>query len=129
MISLSLSLYVVHLNTIHPTVNSTTTSPAAELSCDMAGYVPPQSSLRWYRNGVLLTNSGRYSIVYRNGLRIAQKDGSNGTSRSILGVLVISPPMVQDSGQYQCRVEGYHHLTRSVRLTVKNGELREREIK
>ncbi|XP_019852931.1 PREDICTED: mitogen-activated protein kinase kinase kinase 5-like isoform X1 [Amphimedon queenslandica] len=111
---------LVHLNTVHPTVNATTSSPAAELSCDMAGYVPPQSSLHWYRNGTRLTNTGRYSIVYRDGWRRAQKESKDGTSSSVLGVLVISSPTVQDSGQYQCRIEGYCHLTRSVQLTVKN---------
>lgn len=112
----------VHLNA-NDSITSTTTSPTTELYCDMAGYVPPQSRLRWYRDGTLLENNQKYTTVYRDGQRKAQRDQERGSiSSSILGVLVIMSPSVEDSGLYECKIDGYRDMSRSVSLTVKQGE-------
>ena len=91
---------------------------STELTCEMAGYVPPNTSFRWYRNNRLLENNTKYTTIYRSGTRHAQQGGMNITD-SVVTVLIITSLQANDSGMYECRVEDYQHATGRVSLTVK----------
>ena len=93
-----------------------TNATSVELNCDMAGYVPPNTHLRWYRNNSLIEDTNRYSTVYRPGRYRAQK-GRNATSNSVLSVLIIKSPTLNDTGVYECRIADYN-LTGTVYLNV-----------
>ena len=93
-----------------------TNATSVELNCDMAGYVPSNTHLRWYRNNSLIEDTNRYSTVYRPGRYRAQK-GRNATSNSVLSVLIIKSPTLNDTGVYECRIADYN-LTGTVYLNV-----------
>ena len=88
---------------------------SVELSCDMAGYVPPVSDLQWFRNDEVIQNSSNYTVLYRDGSRPSQ--GVSGLGPSVLSVLVITEPGAEDSGEYQCRTVSLG-LSESVQLIV-----------
>ena len=109
--------YTVQLNVSESslTVNSNVTS--VQLSCDMAGYIPPSSHLQWYRNGSMLQNNSDYTILYRNGNRNALLPGALEPGPSVVSVLVITDPQVQDTGEYQCVIVSLN-ISDTVQLTV-----------
>ena len=82
----------------------------------MAGYVPPVSDLQWFRNDEVIQNSSNYTVLYRDGSRHSQRPVS-GLGPSVLSVLVITEPGVEDSGEYQCRIVSLG-LSESVQLMV-----------
>ena len=84
----------------------------------MAGYVPPNTSFRWYHNNQLIENNSKYTTIYRSGTRHAQQGGTNITD-SVVAVLIIKSPQASDSGIYECRVEDYQNATGRVSLIVK----------
>ena len=104
-----------HLNASDPVTVFDNVS-SVELSCDMAGYVPPVSDLQWFRDGVMIQNSSNYTVLYRDGSRHSLRPVS-GQSPSVLSVLIITEPAVEDSGECQCRIVSLG-LTESVQLMV-----------
>ena len=105
----------LNVNEWSVTVNSNVSS--VQLSCDMAGYIPPSSHLQWYRNGSILQNNSEYTILYRNGNRNAQLPGASVAGPSVVSVLVITDPQVQDTGEYQCVIVSLN-ISDTVQLTV-----------
>ena len=97
------------------TVNSSVSS--VQLSCDMAGYIPPSSDLQWFRNGSMLQNNSDYTILYRNGNRNALSPGASGAGQSVVSVLVIADPQVHDTGEYQCVIVSLN-ISDTIQLTV-----------
>ena len=95
-------VYTASLNVGQFSVMIYSVASSVQLSCDMAGYVPVQSDLQWYRNGMMLQNSTKYTILYQGGNRSAVLP--SGPGASILSVLVINNPHVEDSGEYECRI-------------------------
>ena len=92
----------------------------AELTCEMSGYAPPNSLLKWYRGNTMLYGDEKYSVVYRdNPNSSSQIQRGSGLESSVLGVLVVSDPVEEDSGTYHCRIEGYN-LEAEVQLQVKS---------
>ena len=83
----------------------------------MAGFVPPISDLQWFRNGMMLQNTSDYTILNEGGSRSALLPGSTQIGSSVLTVLMISEPQVEDSGEYQCRIVSLD-MSESVQLTV-----------
>ena len=77
-------------------------TPSVQLSCDMAGHVPPASDLQWFNNSITdaIQRGIKYSILYLNGTRIAQSPGYSNIGPSIL---TIKNPRIQDSREYQCK--------------------------
>lgn len=92
----------------------------AELTCEMSGYAPPNSLLNWYHGDVLLFNDSKYTVLYRD-----NPDSSSfiirgsGQENSILGVLVVSDPVEEDTGTYHCRI-GEYDLEAEVQLQVQS---------
>ena len=111
------SVFVVHLDPSSSAVSIYNNVTAAELICDMAGYIPDGSALQWYRDNLLLQASSKYSFHMRDGSRLASKGLR---TSSIEGVLTISQPSTSDGGEYKCEMLG-HNLARTVRLTVRQG--------
>ena len=107
--------FIVHLIPGN-SINTYTNATSVELNCDMAGYVPPDSYLRWYHNNNLIEDTYKYSTIYRPGRYRAQK-GGNTTSKSVLSTLIIRSPTLNDTGKYECRVHDYN-LTATVQLNV-----------
>ena len=95
-------VYTASLNVGQFSVMVYSVASSVQLSCDMAGYVPGQSNLQWYRNGMMLQNSTKYTILYQGGNRSAVLP--SGPGASILSVLVINNPHVEDSGEYESRI-------------------------
>ena len=107
--------FIVHLIPGN-SINTYTNATSVELNCDMAGYVPPDSYLRWYHNNNLIEDTYKYSTIYRPGRYRAQKKG-NTTSESVLSILIIRSPTLNDTGKYECRVHDYN-LTATVQLSL-----------
>ena len=107
--------FIVHLIPGN-SINTYTNATSVELNCDMAGYVPPDSYLRWYHNNNLIEDTYKYSTIYKPGRYRAQK-GGNSTSESVLSTLIIRSPTLNDTGKYECRVHDYN-LTATVQLNV-----------
>ena len=83
----------------------------------MAGYSLPSSHLQWYRNRSILQNNSDYMILYRNGERDALLPGTSVAGPSVVSVLVITDPQVQDTGEYQCVIVSLN-ISDTVQLTV-----------
>ena len=66
----------------------------------------------------MLSDGGKYTVVYRDNPDESIQRGS-GTENGVLGVLVISNPVEEDSGTYHCRIDGYN-LEASVQLEVQS---------
>ena len=111
-------LFTVHLTANETVVTVFDNSSSVELSCDMAGYIPENNALQWYRNNQLVSVSSRVTVNYRDGLRYASR-GFNSVNRSVESVLKFSPPETDDSGIYECRINGYESLEQqTIQLTV-----------
>ena len=98
-------VYIASLNVGQFSVTVYSVASSVQLSCDMAGYVPGQSNLHWYRNGIMLQNSTKYTILYQGGNRSAVLP--SGPGASILSVLVITNPRVEGSGVYECKIVSF----------------------
>ena len=109
--------YTVQLNVNESSLIVNSNVSTVQLSCDMAGYVPPTSDLQWYRNGSMLQNSSDYIILYRNGNRNALLPSNSRAGPSVVSVLVITDPQVQDTGEYQCVIVSLN-ISDIVQLTV-----------
>jgi hypothetical protein len=94
---------------------------SAEFSCDIAGYIPSESTLSWYHEGVHIQNSTKYSVIYKSGQYRAQKGGHDATSSS-LSVLIINTPTQRDAGTYECKLQDYG-LKHRMRLEVKQATM------
>ena len=110
-------IYTASLNVGQFSVTVYSVASSVQLTCDMAGYVPGQSNLQWYRNDMMLQNSTKYTILYQGGNRSAVLP--SGPGASILSVLVINNPRVEDSGVYECRIVSLG-IKDSALLTVVN---------
>lgn len=92
----------------------------AELTCEMSGYAPSNSLLKWYREDTVLSNSSKYSVLYSDSpSSLSYIQRGNGEESSVLGVLVIVNPIEGDSGIYHCRIDGYN-LQAEVQLQVES---------
>ena len=89
---------------------------SVKLSCEMAGYVPPVSDLQWFRGNVMIQNNSKFTVLYQDGSRQARRPDTRAES-SVVSVLVITNPGVEDSGEYQCRIVSLG-LSDSVQLMV-----------
>ena len=91
-----------------------------ELACEMSGYAPPNSMLKWYQDNTLLSNDSKYTVLYRDNPDSSSSiQRGSGEESSVLGVLVVSNPIEEDSGTYECRIEGYN-LQAEVHLQVQS---------
>ena len=66
---------------------------------------------------MMLQNTSDYTILNEGGSRAALLPGSTQIDSSVLTVLMISEPQVEDSGEYQCRIVSLD-MSESVQLTV-----------
>ena len=110
-------LNVAHLNASESSVTVFNNVSLIQLSCDMAGFVPPVSDLQWFRNGMMLQNTSDHTIFNEVGNRAALLPGSSQPESSILSVLIIHDPQVEDSGEYQCRIVSLN-MSEIIQLTV-----------
>ena len=116
-----MSLHVVvssptgHLNASDPVTVFDNVS-SVELSCDMAGYVPLVSDLQWFRGNVMIQNNSKFTVLYQDGSRQAQRPDT-GKGPSVVSILLITNPGLEDSGEYQCRIVSLG-LSDSVQLMV-----------
>ena len=117
MYSPSIYCYTVRVNVSESSVTVNSDVSSVQLSCEMAGYIPPSSDLQWFRNGSMLQNNSDYTILYRNGNGNALSPGAIGAGPSVLSVLVIADPQVQDTGEYQCVIVSLN-ISETVQLTV-----------
>ena len=65
----------------------------------------------------MLQNNSDYTILYRNGDRLALLPGTTVPGPSVVSVLVIIDPQVQDTGEYQCVIVSLN-ISDTVQLTV-----------
>ena len=110
-------LRAVYLKSVASVITYNNVS-ATELTCAMSGYAPPNSFLKWYRGSSVLSDGGKYTVLYRDNPDESIQRGS-GMENGVLGVLVISNPADDDSGTYHCRIDGYN-LEASVQLEVQS---------
>lgn len=84
----------------------------------MAGFIPEVTALKWYKNGELVTEDDRVSVVYRNGSRLSSV-GFTMVNESVESFLIFQPPEKEDSGVYECRILNYEHLPKqTIQLIV-----------
>lgn len=85
-----------------------------ELSCDMAGFIPEETALKWYKDQELVTEDDRISVTYRNGSRLSS-NGITMISKSVESVLTLKPPIkTEDSGKYECRISNFENLPKQI---------------
>ena len=84
----------------------------------MAGFIPEDSALKWYRNDELVVEDERVTINYTQGKRSAAR-GDTMSVNSRVSVLTFTDPNENDTGEYECSIEGYDLAKRTVQLTVK----------
>ena len=84
----------------------------------MAGFIPEDSALKWYRNDELVVEDERVTVNYILGKRSAAR-GDTMNVKSTVSVLTFTDPNENDTGEYECRIEGYDLPTQTVQLTVK----------
>ena len=65
----------------------------------------------------MLQNNSDYTIMYRNGNGNALSPGASGAGPSVLSVLMITDPQVQDTGEYQCVIVSLN-ISETVQLMV-----------
>ena len=75
----------------------------------MAGFIPADTALNWYRNDELVPLNDRVTVTYTNGLRRSAR-GFKTPNASSLSTLAFTPPETSDSGTYECRITGYESL-------------------
>ena len=91
---------------------------SVELSCDMAGFIPEDTALKWYKNNTLISSNSRVTVSYRNGLRKSFREFGFPVN-STEAVLTFTPPQTTDSGTYECRISGYEFLPKQeIKLIV-----------
>ena len=83
----------------------------------MAGFIPEDSALKWYRNGELVVEDERVTVSYTPGKRSAAR-GDTMSVNSIVSVLTFTDPNENDTGEYECRIEGYDLPKQTVQLAV-----------
>ena len=90
---------------------------SAELKCDMAGFIPEDSALKGYRNDELVVEDERVTVSYTLGKRSAAR-GDTMNVNSTVSVLIFTDPNKNDTGEYECRIEGYDLPIQTLQLTV-----------
>ena len=101
-----------------PSVNVTTQSRSAALSCEVYGYLPVQlPTIDWSFGGDQLTNDSVYTITIEGGSHMIQNGGDSPWS-SIRSVLTISRPNKTHEGTYLCSASS---SIVNVTLQVMNG--------
>ena len=87
------------------------------LSCEMSLYLRPDKDLQWFRDGQLISTSGRHSISYTDGTPMMGQIGGDTVTSSRLSTLVISQPETSDSGNYTCAIRNTQH-SKDIQLAV-----------
>lgn len=86
---------------------TTTVGESPAISCEMKGYIHPDSSFRWRREGNVLTNtSEKYTITYIEGNNNSARNGGADLVNSRFSALTIMNVDDSDIGEYTCFVEG-----------------------
>ena len=85
----------------------------------MAGFIPEETSLQWYRDNQLVPlDNNRVSVSYGDGTRLSSR-GFTMLNKSVESLLTFTPPEHNDSGIYECRIAGYEFLSvQNIQLSV-----------
>ena len=92
---------------LSPRLASTTDSQVT-LICTMQDYIHPDEQFQWFRADTLLLPelNNRYSVIYVDGFPRSAQNGMGTLTSARLTVLIIADPVVSDTGDYTCAVNG-----------------------
>ena len=98
---------------------TSSSDPAAVLSCEMMAYIQPDSSLLWEgpSDRRITGGTGKYQIVFSDGSPRAAVNGSSDLVPSRVSTLTITNPEPSDAGTYTCTVMGTTEAV-TIELTV-----------
>ena len=74
------------------------------LTCDMSGYIRPDTDIQWRRGEEMITANDKYSITYIEGFSDTAVNGVMVSSR--ITFLTIFDVTDSDEGTYTCFVQG-----------------------
>ena len=76
------------------------------LSCEMKGYIHPDSDFQWRRGDDIIANTSKHTITYSEGFRDMARNGGGELVSSRTSNLQIADIDESDAGQYTCFVQG-----------------------
>ena len=88
-----------------PNVNASEGSSPV-LSCEMKGYIHPDSEFQWRRGDDTIANTSKHTITYSEGIPSRARDGGSELVSSRTSSLQIADIDKSDAGQYTCFVQG-----------------------
>ena len=95
----------MQVEAVIPAVNASEGSSAG-LTCEMRGYIRPDSDFQWRRGGDTIENTSKHTITYSEGLPSRARDGGSELVSSRTSSLQIADIDESDAGQYTCFVQG-----------------------
>lgn len=102
-------LLLVRITSIQVTTN--TTDNSAIFSCTLAGYLPPNDYIIWFKDNLALRNSmgsfsNRISFLYKTNYTTIAQTGGPTLVNGVNAVMIINNLIRDDVGTYYCRVLG-----------------------
>jgi len=114
--SMNTIFLVVQLEAVISAINATI-GETPSLMCEMNGFLRPDADLLWRRGEQVITNEGRFSITYTEGIPGRGQNGGDGATHSRLSSLTISEVEFMDEGAYTCFIQGTEEVA-TVQLRV-----------
>lgn len=108
------------------TITSNSGTVQVNFTCVMSGYILPDESLEWIGNtGLILENSEKHTITYRNGTQATAQNGGERRSLERISTLTVHQPTIHDSGEYNCALIGaYQFISLSMNLQVRDTNIK-----